>query len=172
MSYLDTITFEESSLLEGEQMKEYIQRKRAAKDAEYEKAEKEKDRYNYGNRDSDSARGYPTTRNNPALDNGRETAALRKNNKDIFPKRLTKGEKALNKSEEKEHKAIRYATNLIDKDTSNNEQHGRINPETYDYERAHDAARRHYRRTHKEAAELVEIAESMLESYQPDCIFC
>ena len=34
---------------------------------------------------------------------------------------------------------------------------------------AKDAARRHYRKTHKEA---VELAESLLESYQPDCIFC
>lgn len=37
---------------------------------------------------------------------------------------------------------------------------------------AKDAARRHYRKTHKEAAELVELAESLLESYQSDCIYC
>lgn len=134
MSYLDKITFEESTLLEGEQAEEYKARKAVEKKARREKEEERESDYLNSARGMKNYKGPRSTK-----------AAMEKD-----PARAAKAKEMVDKHAEKT-KNTRLANNA---NMSN--------------AMAQDAARRHLRK----ANEAVELAESMLESYNPDCIFC
>ena len=126
-----------------------------------------------------------TARNNPRFDAAREIENHREKYNDVMPKQ-TSSEKALNKARDAEKKSREYASKMIknksteyykkslDDEAKGNKEEAhkkykksvllRDYPnENINAQLAHDAARRHYRRTHKEAVE-------MLEAYNPELI--
>lgn len=153
MSYLDTITFEESSLLEGEQAEAY-KAKKAKEKADKEAAERNR----YSTRYDNDRYGRTYTSRNPEYQKDKQAA----NNND---------EKAMDRMDDRmadDAKRMNTAAHKANKDYYSGKR-----PMNHDENsRAIDATNRHMRRHPKQYKEAVELAESLLESYQPDCIFC
>lgn len=175
MSYLDTITFEESTLLEGEQAEAYKTCKRIEAKNKADNDEKKYQR-RYGERDNtttlrgedkkpntESDRFTTGTINNFKVRDTKLTADQKQNHYDKMENNNKKAHIAAAKE------ANRREFNKFWNSGNNNDalrSRGNLSS-------AADAIARHNRRHPNAKVEsVIELAESLLESYQPDCIFC
>lgn len=171
MSYFDNINFEESTLLEGQQADAYKAKKANEKDRK-ESRDAIKKEWRYG----DKPRRNPYA---PTQEPGTTT------------EKPIKGRKSGNTLEKYTNDAIRKdkVDSMISKDTLGKAAQGAKSSISGDKSKAKDyanqiknvkvnrdvaadAANRHMRRHPKQYKEAAELAESLLESYQPDCIYC
>ena len=79
-----------------------------------------------------------------------------------------KGPRSTKAAMEKDPARAAKAKEMVDKHAEKTKNTRLANNANMSNAMAQDAARRHLRK----ANEAVELAESMLESYNPDCIFC
>lgn len=175
MSYLDTITFEESTLLEGEQAEAYKKNKKAHAEIKADNIERKYQR-RYGERDNTTTlRGedkkpntkgdrYTTgTINNFKVRDSKLTADQKQNHYDKMENNNKKAHIAAAK-EANRREFNKFWNSGNNNDVMNNR--GNLSS-------AADAIARHNRRHPNAKVEsVIELAESLLESYQPDCIFC
>lgn len=176
MSYLNMIIFEESTLLEGEQVEEYKARK--AKEAS-DKAKAAEDKYQrrYGERDNTTTlRGDDMK---PNTSNDRYTTGTVNNLKVRDSKKLSADQKQnhFDKMEANDKKAHIAAAKEANRREFNKFWNSGNNNDAMrtksNMSSAADAISRHNRRHPNAKVEsVIELAESLLESYQPDCIFC
>ena len=176
MSYLDMINFEESTLLEGRQADAYETRKRREANDKAEDAENKYQR-RYGERDNTTTlRGEDKK---PFTDNSRYTTGTINNFKVRNAKKLTADQKQnhFDKMEDNNEKAHIAAAKEANRREFNKFWNNGSNNDTLsnkgNLSSAADAIARHNRRHPNAKVEsVIELAESLLESYQPDCIFC
>ena len=137
-----------------------------------------------GPRSVNTADKNPTTAHDPKFDKARSIEKQREKNPDVFPKTKSKPEQEMKKSREKEQAANDYADKVVhsrDDLKAYNNWVGRFGNTSYGdgkdayynidgkkvmakdhvakYQSAHDAARRHYRRTHKHECGIFESVE-------------
>lgn len=171
MSYFDNINFEESALLEGQQTDAYKFKKANEKERK-ESRDAIRKEWRYGdkprNNQYTSAQEPGTTTKKPI--NGRKTGnTLEKYADDSI--RKNKVDSMINKDmlgkDEQGAKSSISGDKSKAKDYANQIKNVKANRDV-----AADAANRHMRRHPKQYKEAAELAESLLESYQPDCIYC
>ena len=175
MSYLDTITFEESTLLEGRQADAYETHKRAEAKEKADNNEKKYQR-RYGERENTTTlRGEDKK---PNTENDRYTTGTINNFK-VRDTKLTADQKQnhydkMEDNNKKAHIAAAKEANRreFNKFWNSGNNNDVMNTRT-NMSSAADAIARHNRRHPNAKVEsVIELAESLLESYQPDCIFC
>lgn len=130
-----------------------------------------------GRRSVYAAEQNPTTAHDPKFDKARSIEKHREKYSDVMPKSKTKSEQEIEKSREKEQAAKDYADRAVysrndlsagnyQVGTFGNASYGDSKEDYYEidgkkiaakdhvakFQSAHDAARRHYRRTHKNEA--------------------
>ena len=153
--------FENISFInEGEQAEEYFKRKQEklnadkAKDDKYSVKRASSDRLEAGSRTA--ILNPDSTYQNPKYDDFRKAKKThdkyKKEFPDAVPKFYHKDEKDYTHDKEKDANARRYADRLLD----NDKNHEFINRYSAEYNKAHDAARRHYRRTHRHESGIFE----------------
>lgn len=165
-------------ILEGQQAEEYLKRKQEEKYEKEEDEELNKD-HKYGRVTGGGTRGqYKSKYNdydmgvaknnerkksfdyNPKFKTAKEIEEHRKKYGDVMPNKLSKSEKDLAKAREKENNSEEYADKTLRNrfrsyyttDKAEKEDRQKMNL-------AADAARRHYRRTHKNEASIFEQIE-------------
>lgn len=152
-------------VLEGRQAEEYLKRKQKEKNNEIWKDHLDDKKYEpyipgvydkSGRRaqfdtysDGNTAHKQYSADKNPRFNTAREIEKHREKYGDLIPKSKSKSEKELDKAKEKDDNAYKYAEKATKKLYTN----------SYDLNRAADAARRHYRRTHKNEASIFEQIE-------------
>ncbi len=158
-------------VLEGQQAEEYLKRKQEDNLNKYLKDNHDDvDKYAPDKYGTDGKKGrraqfdfdvykkgtaykqYSADRN-PRFNTAREIENHRREYGDVMPKSKSKSEKELDKAREKDDNANKYAEKVISSKKSLN------NGDIHNLNRAADAARRHYRRTHKNEASIFEQIE-------------
>ncbi len=173
MSYFDNINFEESTLLEGQQADAYKFKKANEKERK-ESRDAIRKEWRYGDKPRNNqftpAQEPGTTTKKPIR--GKVIGAkntLEKYTNDAI--RRDKVDSMINKDmlgkDEQGIKSNISGDKSKAKDYANQIKNVKANRDV-----ATDAANRHMRRHPKQYKEAAELAESLLESYQPDCIYC
>lgn len=173
MSYFDNITFEESTLLEGQQADAYKFKKTNEKERK-ESRDAIRKEWRYGDKPRNNqytpAQEPGTTTKKPIR--GKVIGAkntLEKYTNDAI--RKDKVDSMINK--DMLGKGEQGAKSSISGDKSKAKDYAdQIKNVKANRDVAADAANRHMRRHPKQYKEAAELAESLLESYQPDCIYC
>mgnify|MGYP004461172837 FL=1 len=176
MSYLDKITFEESTLLEGEQAEEYKARK-AKEASDKAKAAENKYQRRYGERENTTTLGNNDMKPNTQYSSYTTGTVNNLKVKDSKKLSADQKQKHFNKMESNDKKAHIAATKEANKREFNRFWNSGSNNDAMkkksNLSSAADAISRHNRRHPNAKVEsVIELAESLLESYQPDCIFC
>ena len=181
MSYLDMITFEESTLLEGEQAEAYKKRKAEEKEKNHDPEDREiyaKDsKYNQNRRnagDQATTKHMSNYLKTADKDWDRKLKSIKTVDKEIA-RRYDEGSPSVDAWNKKYNNMADGKETPRDFEKSRDEalkyynQHKNIASHRIS---AEDATNRHMRRHPKQYKEAVELAESLLESYQADCIYC
>ncbi len=144
-------------VLEGQQAEEYLRKKKEAKEKSDEEIEADEDRgsrrgqyYLDRNGDAQFNNYNKNSDNNPKFKTAREIENHRRMYGDVMPKKKSKSEEEISKVREKEKEEKMYAHNTLGNRTFKSLD---------DMNSAADAARRHYRRTHKNEASIFEQIE-------------
>lgn len=169
MSYLNNIVFEESTLLEGEQAEAYKAKKAKEKD---DASNKDVERYsNRGSSAGDKKRD-PDSKDQKRKDKAEAIVNKELNKRrDEYNQAGKKYEKSIKDCQERKPGSGQAMGKAAKEWSEKNSRLFNIDG-LVSHGDALDATNRHIRRHPKQYKEAVELAESLLESYQSDCIYC